>query len=301
MEIIDEIVKFYNGKIEENKDNFVNSCVSVFGDNSKNIFKEKVHTLMPIYVITREGIEKTLENLSMHSLDEKVINYFQSFLEDKNRSYLGHYGYLSSSTLDLLNKSNRNYVISSYDVTKSLAFHYEQDIYTGTLSKDLIYINHLLIYTGIKNENGRYKISTGNVDDEEILTTFSDIINQLSVLILVDLHYKNIFVLDNKSLIPSIYDYINALSPCFSAFYRAFKHLAYLFVTDFEKFLNVVGKSEFLEFSVLYNNMEIDMINEVIDKMLKNTNYNMLATPTVDFNLSLIERTIKKYKKNLGN
>lgn len=121
-------------------------------------------------------------------------------------------------------------------------------------------------------------------------------------MVLINLHGNGIYVFDNKSLIPSIGDYLNALPPTFFAFYKTFKDIIYLLVMDFERFLNVVGEDEFLEFAFLLNSNEVDGVDEVINRMIGNKNYYMSNSAICQVtSLSLIESSFKKYKRGLDN
>ncbi len=297
MEVIEKIVNFYNRRIDVNKDNLINAVSLILGENLRNITTEKVETLMPIYVITREGIDRTLETSQMHSLDRKLIDYLESYVQEQDKYYLGYYGYLQNSTLDLINRNNRNYVLSYYEASNKIAFHYEQDIFGDFISKDLYYINHLLIYMGIIKEGRLFRLCTSGIVNDELTTAYSTIINELSLLIIIGLHSKDIFVLDNKSLVPDIETLKNYVSLSVMSFYKRFSDIIYLFITDFKGFMDLVGKEEFLDFFYLLNDNDMDSINIVLDRMEANKNNYMSFKPSYVFDSTLIETSVNKYRR----
>lgn len=293
MNILDKIVNLYNMKLDSNKKNIVESSISVIGEEIKEFINDKINDVMPIYIITKSGLEITRETMELQVEEERLVNYLEDLLGSHENLYIGHYGYLETSTLELAKNSNNSFIMSLYAPGNVVGFHYKQDIYNGVSSKDLNFINHLLVYVGIKREGNKFRLGLGDARDWELVNAYSTIINELSTMILLKLRSDNIYVFDNKFLIQ---EYQSNLSDSFTFFYNTFKDLIPLLVMDTSKFINIVGREEFIELVNFINSNDIEEARDVVYKMLCNKN----SKDNVKFNMSLIESSVRRYHKKYG-
>jgi len=292
MYIIEEIVNFYNKRIDDNKRKIVDAVVSVIGEESRELISKKIDGLMPIYVITREGLELTRETLELQSEEEKLVSYFEDLIGDLESLYIGHYGKLSPLKTEIVKNSDDTFIMNLCEFTNDVSFHYKTNIYNGAYSKDLNFISHLLIYAGVRKETNRVVFSLGSGKDSDLISAYSSIINELSTMVLLRLRKDGVYVLDNKSLVYSVRDSMKFLSNSFIIFYNHFKELIPLFLTDYSKFLDIIGKEEFLELVDVISVDDVDSVQDIIYRML----CNKCSLGNIDINLGLIESSVRRYK-----
>lgn len=284
MEIFKEIEKYLNEKVESNK-KIVIKEVSIISGIKEEIIAEKIDMLMPLYIVNKRLLNIILDNdiEKLHIEDIRLIDYFLECIKDNDILYIGSLDGKSEKEVDLTKRITIN-IKSNEKKTINLF----QNIYKGSFSSDLEYINNLLLILGI-DKNNNFNI---NIDIENIDFLYSSILTNISIMIIANLHKNNIYIFDNKSITQTNKELLNSLEDYFIKFYNLFKDILPIFLTDLKTFIKIVGKENIIELIEKIKEDEFYEIEEILNRMYKNKiDYNN------NRNLERVEEVIRKYKK----
>jgi len=284
MEVFKELEKHLNEKIESSKE-IITKEISKITGIKENILSEKIDMFMPLYVVNKRLLNIILnEDMEkLHIEDIRIINYFLDCMEDDDLLYIGSLDSKSKEEVDLTKPMTVNIKLNG-EKTINLS----QNIYKGSFSSDLEYINNLLLIICIdKNNNVNIK-----VDIENIEFLYSSIVTNISIMIIAKLHENDIYIFDNKSLSQTNEELLSSLENYFIKFYNLFKDILPIFLTDLKTFTKIVGRENIIDLIEKIKENEIDEIEVILENMYQNK---------INFinhrNLERVEEVIKKYKK----
>lgn len=293
MKIEQELTSYLNAKIKNNKEKISNIILKILGISAK----KELDYLSPIYAVDKENLELILEMENLSEQDEILIKYFLSKLKNENKYYIGHYGELNNSTIRRL-INNNSFVINLDERQEIKAFAFEQKLYIKTLSKDINYILNLLILLGITKKENSFCLTTADVKINSTIPNasnliYSELLVNLAIQIVIELHSANIYIFDakNESEIEELHSNIPTY---FTTFYTLFKDIIYLLITNYKKFIEILGTKNFEEFTELILTGNIYEIESILEKMYiqKKQNENI----SIDIN-RISDSLLKLYKK----
>lgn len=288
MDINKKIEEYLNQKISSNKTKISKEVSKILGINDKYILN-KLNHFFPLYIFTKSSLKLSL-NMDMEILpieDIRLINYLLDLLEDNDKLYLNN--------TKTLKNSNKKFIISINPKLKELDYYFEHNIYQGSKSSDLDFINNLLFFLSINNS---YKFNTSNVNIPKSDYIYLLFLNNLSIMITSNLHKNNIYLFDNKyiSQTPSCME--TSIEDYFKLFYNLFKELIPVFITDYKSFINYLGINNFKEFINKITKEDIENIDKVIQTMYK---HSIECQNEILIDVDTIFDSIKKYKKKQEN
>jgi len=282
------IEKYFTDRIEKYENELMKAIETILGPTFKELWPKKISTYFIVLTAGKEGLEyhltQPLENNQRQVIEELLVKILQqnseSMISGENPKLLINKGYPAAREDNYYNEwlkgPNRKF-LQTYDHKSQRTCSWVKiDIFErfrDGFYLDISYIFDLLIhYVNEYKGNQFYQPDKTFKVDCEIEKAnekiYLRIINTISIQIVSLLRQKNIYLFEEPSEMNEIIEgKYKMVSP---KFISAFQVLIPLFLIDPQKFIDIVGKDNFRDFTIctLDANSELD-IDEIIDRMIK--------------------------------